>query len=102
MLLELELDYARRERRRVDGHVQVAHDVGDGADVVLVAVGDNYAAYAVLVLLEVGDVRDDDVDAVELLVREAEAAVHDDDVLPVLVHGEVLANLTEPAERDDF
>ena len=101
-LLELELDYARGEAGGVDGHVQLAHDIGQSADVVLVAVCDDYAADAVLVLPQIGDVGYDGVNAVELLVRKAQTAVHDNNVLPVFVHGEVLADLTEAAERDYF
>ena len=102
VLLKLELYDARRQRRGIYGDVEVAHDVGQGADVVLVSVCDYYAFDAVFILLQVRDIGYDDINAVELLVRKPEAAVHDDNVLPVLVHGEVLANLTETAERNDF
>ena len=52
-------------------------------------------------LLEVGDVGDDEVDAEHLLVGEHQAAVDDDDVVAVLEHVHVLADLAHPAERDD-
>ena len=100
--LELQLDYARGELRRVNRYIELPQDIRYGPDVVLVAVGYHHASDAVGVLPQVGDVRDDDIDAVELLVGKTEAAVNDDDVLPVFVHGEVLADLTETAERDDL
>ncbi len=52
-------------------------------------------------LLEVGDVGDDEVDAEHLLVGEHQAAVDDDDVVAVLEHVHVLADLADAAERDD-
>jgi hypothetical protein len=36
-----------------------------------------------------------------LVAREGQAGVHDDDVLPQLEDGHVLADLAEPAEGDD-
>ena len=52
-------------------------------------------------LLEVGDVGDDEVDAEHLLVREREPAVDDDDLVAVLEHGQVLADLAHAAQGQD-
>ena len=102
VLLKLQLDYACRERRGVDRHVQLAHHIRQRADVILVSVSDYYASDAVFILLQVRNIGYNDINAVELLVRKSEAAVHDDNVLPVLVHGEILSYLTKTAERNDF
>ena len=99
-LLQLQLYDAGSQAGGVDGYVQLAHDVGQRADVVLVSVGYDYAAYLVLVLPQVADIGYDEVYAVEFLIRKADTAVHDNNVLPVFVHGEVLSDLTEAAERD--
>jgi hypothetical protein len=69
--------------------------------VILVGVRDEERADVGAVLLEVGDVGDDEVDAEHLLVGEHQAAVDDDDVVAVLEHVHVLADLPHPAERDD-
>ena len=53
------------------------------------------------VLLEVGDVGDDEVDPEHLLVGEHEAAVDHDDLVAVFEEVHVLADLADPAERDD-
>ena len=74
---------------------------GQAADVVLVGVRDQERPDLGAVLLEVRDVGDDEVDAEHLLVREHEPAVDDDDVVAVLEHVAVLADLPYPAERDD-
>ena len=52
-------------------------------------------------LVEVGDVGDDDVDPVHLLIGEGQPAVDDDDLVGELEHGHVLADLTDAAERGD-
>ena len=40
VLLQLQFDKPRREFRAVDGQVDLLEHIGDGADVILVAVGD--------------------------------------------------------------
>ena len=102
VLLQLEAHKARRQTGGVDGAVQLAHHVGHAADVVLVAMGQDDALHPLLVFDEVGDVRDDHVDAVHVLVREAHAAVHHEDVLAVLIDVQVFADLVETAKRQDF
>ena len=102
VLFELELNDRRRQRGRVDRHIELLEHVRDRADMVLMPVRDDHAADAVFVCLQVADVRDDHVDAIEVLIRKAHAAVDKEHVLAILIDGEVLADLTEPAERDDF
>ena len=50
---------------------------------------------------EVAEVREDEVDAEVLVAREREAGVDDDELAVGLDDGHVLADLAEPAERDD-
>ena len=102
MLLELQANEACGEAGAVDGHIDLLEDVGDGPDVVLVAVGDEQTADAVLVLGEVAHVGNDKVDAVHIVAGKGHAAVHDDDLAAVLIHGHVLADLVQSAERDDL
>ena len=83
-------------------HIHLLEDVGDGADVVLVAVGDEEAADAALILDEVGHVRDDAVNAVHIVPGEGHAAVHNDDLAAVLIGGHVFADLIQTAQGDDF
>ena len=51
--------------------------------------------------LEVADVREEEIDTEMLVAREREPRVDDDDLAARLVHGHVLADLAETAERDD-
>ena len=102
VLLQLQLDESGGKAGAVDGHIHLLEDVGDGPDMVLVAVGDEQTADAVLVLGEVAHVGNDKVDAVHIVAGKGHAAVHDDDLAAVLIHGHVLADLVQPAERDDL
>ena len=66
------------------------------------AVRDDVAAQLVDIALEVGRIRDDEVYAEHVVVRERDAAVDDDDISAVLDHSHVLADLVETAERYDL
>ncbi len=61
---------------------------------------ENDRAHLVLALLQVRDVGQHEVDAEVLILRKGEPCVDDEDALFVLEDGHVLADLTEPAERD--
>ena len=102
VLLELELDQSGRERRRVKRHVQLAQDIGDASDMVFVPVREDDAAHTGGVVFQIGDVGQNDINAVHVFIREAHAAIHHDDVVAVLKCRHVFADLTETAERDDF
>ena len=102
VLLDLVAEQAAGERRGVDRHArELRQHVRQRADVVLVGVGDDERLDVGLALLEVRDVGDDEVDPEHLLVGEHEPAVDDDDVVAVLEHVHVLADLADAAERDD-
>ena len=53
VLVELRLGEGQREAAAVDRHVDVAQDVGEGAEVVLVAVGDEEGEHVVAALAQV-------------------------------------------------
>ena len=57
MLLELFAHERERELRAVNGDVEIAEDVGNRADVVLVRVGENDGAHHALILFQVGRCR---------------------------------------------
>ena len=69
---------------------------------VLVAVGDNDTAEAVLVLLKIGEVRYYQINARHVLVRECKSAVNDEHIIAALVNVEVLADLVKSAERREL
>ena len=102
VLLQLQLYQPRRQARGVDGALELLHRIGDAADVILVPMRQEHAPDAVLILDQIGHVRDHEVDAVHIVLRKAESAVDNDDVLAVFQHSHVLADLIQTAEGNDF
>ena len=100
VLVELRLHERQRQRGRDDRlHVDLAQEVRQPADVILVTMRENHRAN--VSALEVADVRQQEIDAEVLVAREREARVDDDDLVAHLEDGHVLADLAETAERDD-
>src|SRR6185437_11109503 len=81
----------------LDAHL--AHEEGQGADVILVGVREDDGADGAVA--EVAEVGKDDVDAEVLVARERHPRVDDDDLVAELEHRHVLADLAEAAERND-
>ena len=102
VLLQLQLDEPGRQPGTVDGHIDLLEHVGDGADVILVPVGDEHTTQSAVVLHQIADVGDDAVDAVHIIAGESHTTVHHDDLTAIFVGGHVLADLIETAKRDDL
>ena len=101
VFLQLELHQPGGEGGAVHRHVQLPQHIGQGADVVLVGVGEEDAPDLFPVLLQIGDVGNDHVHPQKVLVGEGHAGVDDDHVAAVFQHGHVFADLVETAQRDD-
>ena len=99
VLFQLVLDEADGQPGSVDGHVDLLEQVGQRADVVLMAMGDDHALDPVLVLHQIGEIGDDQVHAVHIAVREHQAAVHHHQVVLAFINGDVLAHLAQAAQR---
>ena len=78
-----------------------AQQVRDGADVVLVAVGQDDGDDVVEPVLDVGEIGQDQVDAGLGLLGEEDAAVDDEQLAVDFEDGHVAADLPEAAERND-
>ena len=102
MLLKLQLDEPGGKAGAVDRHIHLLENIGNGPDVVLMAVGDEQAPEAVVILDQVADIGNDAIDAVHIVAGEGHAAVHYDDLAAVFVGGHVFADLIETAQGDDF
>ena len=103
VLVELRADHRRGERAAVDGRraVQLAQHERQRPDVVLVRVGEHDRLDVVGSVAQVGEVRQDEVDAELIRRREHQPGVDDDDPAVELDDHHVLADLTEPAQRKD-
>ena len=102
VLLQLQLDEAVGHGGAMDGAVDLPHGVGNGTNVVLVAVGDKEAPQLLLVFHQIGKVRDHQVHTVHVLLGEAHAAVYHDHILTIFQDGDVFADLIQTAQRDNF
>jgi len=98
VLLQLEADETCCQARCVHWHVNGGEHVGQRAGVVLVSVGDENATDAVPVVLQIGDVRNDQVNTQHVRFWEHDAGVYDNDVLAILQGHHVLADLAQAAQ----
>ena len=101
-LFQLYGDNALGELGGIDRNIELGEDVGQGANVVFVTVGDDDTPYHVLSLKQIADVRDYQVNAKHFLFREHKPGINDDDIIFILHHHHVLADFTQPTEGDDF
>ena len=105
MLFELDRDQSERQRRAVDGdrivRVELHDQIGQPADVILVAVGEEDAEQTVESLGDVRVVAHDQVDAVQLRFGKLDPRVDDDHVSAELDERRVLADLAHAAHRAD-
>ena len=103
VLLELRAHQADRQRAAVDHrrHSDLAQDVGQRPDVILVPMGEDDRLDVVGVIAEIGEVRQHQVDSQHLGGREHQPGVDHDDPPVLLDDGHVLADLAQPPERQD-
>ena len=107
MLPQSVLGQAKCERGAVDGRRGTALEKafgkkGKGADVVLVAVGEDECENLSALGQQVGDVRDHEVDTRHVVVGEHEPGVDDQDLALPLQRPHVQADLAEAAEGNVF
>ena len=101
-LLQLIADEAAGQAGAVDGQIELLQQIGDAADVILMAVGNEQALDLILILHHKGEIRDDHIDAEHIVIREDEAAVHDDHIAAALIDRHILAHFAEAAQRIDM
>ena len=99
-LFQALLYQSQGEARSVDRHVQVAKDVRQRPDMVLVTVGQHNRSDFRAILLQIRNVRNDKVDSQKLGFRKHHARVDDDEVVAEPQHHHVHAELAESAERN--
>ncbi len=74
--------------------------MGDATDVVLMPMGDDHAPDPLLVLAQEAGVRQHHIHAMHAVAGESEAGIHQHQVIAVLEHTGVLADLVQAAEGD--
>ena len=99
-VLELRFDERHREGGAVHRSLHIRQHVRNRADVILVTVGQYERGDPVL--LELPQIRDDQIDAEEFRLREHDAGVDKHRRLAARDEQHVHAEFSEPAERDQF
>jgi hypothetical protein len=100
VLFQLLAHQRQREFGAVNRRVQIAENVGDGANVIFVRVRQDDAAHHVLVLLQVRDIGNHDIHAKQLLLGKHQSRVDDENVIAISQDHHVHAEFAEPAQRD--
>jgi hypothetical protein len=62
--------------------------------------GQNKGPYPVFVFFQVGDIGNDQVDAELLFVGKGNAAIEDQDIIPVFENRDIFSNLPDPTQGD--
>ena len=103
-LAEPRFDQAARQRRGVDRRVErhhLAQQIGQRADVILVAVRHHDAAHVAGPLPQIAEVGDHHVDAPHVVLGEHDPRIDDQDVAAMLEEHHVLADFPQAAEGDE-
>src|SRR5208283_4532153 len=98
------LEQSGRERRGVERHIEARPQVDERAHMVLVAVGEDEADDVAPLLDQITDVRQDEIDAGQMLFgREGHAAIDDEPFAPPVVANaidrEIHPDFADAAER---
>ena len=102
VFLQLGLDHRQRQRRTDQRDVGLEpQKVRHGPDVVLMTMREHDRLDVIHPLLDVLEVRQDQVDPGVMVLREEHPAVDDQQPSSVLDDGHVAANLAQTTERDD-
>ena len=102
VLVQLRLHEAEGEAGAVDPrHLHLPQEVGKSAHVVLVGVREDHADEGDPLLLQVREVGQHEIDPEMLVPGEREPGVDEEAALVRLEQGHVLADLAQPAQRDD-
>ena len=99
--LHLDLDQALGQPRGIDRHVELLQEMGQRADVILVAVRDDNCAHAVFLIAQVSPIGDDVVNPQHVRFGEHDARVHDEDIAAVLNAHRVLTDFPQAAQGYD-
>src|SRR6516162_10667131 len=101
------LEYSCRERRGIDRHFQLRPQIDERAHMVLVTMGEHQRQNVFALFDQVADVRQDEIDAWQMLFGgEGDAAIDDDPLPPAIVaetvDREVHPDLANAAKRCEY
>ena len=101
LLLELAGDQPGGERSGVERHAEIVGEIGDGADMVLMAVGEHDAEQIGAMLLDEGEIGEDQLDPRIGRIGEGHAEIDHHPFALAAVEIDVHADLARAAEREE-
>ena len=102
VFLETPFENPERQTRPVDGYGNLLHHIGQCPDMILVPVRQNNRLDLIPVLDQIGNIRNDEVDAEHILLREHEPGVHNENLIIHADGSHVLSDLAKTAKRYDL
>ena len=101
VFLQFQVHQGQRQFRSVDVRRRLFQDIGRRADVVFMSVGKKIPPDMIPLAHQVGNIRNHQIHAQHVFLRENAAAVHDDDIVLVFEHIHVLSDFVHTAEGYD-
>src|SRR5688572_11557054 len=102
MFVEFILQERKRQVGAIDWHVNRFQDKGHRADVVFMPVCQNDCGNLVTIIINDGEVRNENVYARKILIGECHPGIQNDGLLAVADHHHVHSEMPDAAERYDF
>ncbi len=102
VLFQAALQNAQRQARAIDRHVDLLQHIRQRADVILMAMREHDGLDLVFVLQQIGNIRNNEVDAQHIVLWEHQTRIDDEDFLVATDYRHVLADFPQTAQGDDL
>ena len=102
VFLQLVLYQGNGQLGAVYRHVDLLKDIGKGADMVFMSMGNDESLDLLDIVFQISDIRNHKIDSQHVVARERQSAVHHNDRVLVLKGGDVHSDLLQTAKGDDF
>ena len=100
-LVQLDRNQPMRQPRRIHRNIQLRQHIRQRANMVLVAVRNQYPPHPLRPRRQIRNIRDNQVNARHILSRKLNAAVNNDNVVAALQRHHILADLAQTAQRQN-
>src|SRR5699024_7650532 len=101
VLSQLSLNDPHGKLGRVNRKIHLPQHIGQSTDMVLMSMGDDKSLYLPDIFLQIGDVRNYQVDPQHIVLREGQTAVHDNNTVFTLKGSNVHSDLLQSSQRND-
>ena len=102
VLGQLVLDNTHGQAGSVDGNINIPQHIRQCSDMILMSVGDDETFYLVDVILQVGYIRNDQIDSQHIVLRERKTTVYNYNTVTILKSSNVHTDLLQASQRNDL